>query len=71
MSRCPSRSIVAHADPHAGHLLAVRADGDAAHQSLFAKGAVVVIQQQKALRGVAGHKEIGPPVLVDIEATPR
>src|SRR6478609_6433529 len=63
--------IVADANAHSGHLLAVRADCDAAHQALFAKGAVVIIQEQKTLSRVAGHKEIWPSIFVDVEGNSR
>ena len=59
--------VVADADAHPGHLLAIGADGDAAHQPFFAERAVVVVQQQQTLRGVAGHEEIWPAILIDVE----
>ena len=67
----PIEIVVTHADTHPGHLLAVGADGHSAHQSFLAKGAVVIVQKQETLRRVAGNKEVGPSILIDVEAKRR
>ena len=40
--------VVAHRNPHAGHLFAVGTDCHSAHQTFFAESAVMVVQQQQA-----------------------
>ena len=52
---------VAEADAHAAHLLALGADRDAAKEGFFAEGAVVVVHEQQAGRGIAGDEDSGQP----------
>ena len=58
--------VVADADAHAGLLLSVIAERDAAHHAFFAKRAVVIVHEEEARRGIAGDKNIGPAVFVEI-----
>src|SRR4051794_14898096 len=58
--------VVADADAHAGLLLAVFAEGDAAHHSFFAEGAIVIVHEEEARRGIAGDVNVGPAVLVKV-----
>ena len=67
----PIQVVIADADSHPSHFLAVGADSHASHEPFFAKGAVMVIQQQQTLCGVAGHKDVGPSVFVRIEGNSR
>ena len=60
MSKSPMPSA------HAGLFLAVLAQRYAALQALFGEGAVVIVVEEQAGRGVAGHVDIGPAVAVEI-----
>ena len=59
--------VIANADSHARHLLSIATDGDSAHQAIFTKSAVMIVQKQQACGRVASHVEIGPAVIVHIE----
>ena len=57
---------VADGQAHAGLLLPVLAEGDAGLEALLGEGAVVVVAEQQAGRGVAGDVDVGPAVAVEI-----
>ena len=59
--------VVSDPDSHAAEWFARAAEGDAAQQSLFAKRAIVIVHQKKTGRGVAGHEDVLPAVLVGVE----
>src|SRR5450755_4740279 len=63
--------IVAHTHAHATQGFTTTPESDSAKQSLLAKGAVMVVHQQKAWGSVAGNKDILPAVFVGIKGNYR
>src|SRR5258708_21450276 len=58
--------VVPDANPHAGLFDAVIIEPGAPLDALLAESAVMVVHQQQAGAGIAGHKNIRPAVLVEI-----
>ena len=58
--------VVAHGRAHPGLLLAIFTIGDAANGAFFAKRAVVIVQEQQAWSGIAGHVYVRPTVIVEV-----
>ena len=62
----PIEVVVANADAHAGLLHAIVAERNAAHHAFFAKRAVMIVHEQQARGGIAGHEDVGPAIFVEI-----
>src|SRR5208337_1336555 len=59
--------VVADRGTHARHFHALVIESKSALESFLTECAVVIVHQQQAGRGVAGHEYIGPSVLIHIE----
>src|SRR5438445_11698027 len=63
--------VVADPNAHSGLFHAIVADRDSAQDTLFPKGSVVVVHEQKTWSGIAGDKNICPTILVQIRGDHR
>ena len=58
--------VVGRGEPHAGQRAAVFVESHAAQHGLFEKRAVALVDEQQRGRLVAGHVDVGPPVVVEV-----
>ena len=63
--------VVADADAHARERGAFCVEGAAGGNPDLAEGPVLVVAVEQARRGVAGHVDVGPAVVVEVRRLPR
>src|SRR6516164_8079035 len=67
----PIQIVVSDSHAHACLLHAIVAQGHAAQDSFLAKRSIVVVHEEQARRGVAGHVDVGPTLFFKIRSNHR
>ena len=59
--------IISHGDAHIGLLLAVAIHRHPGFHGAFREGPIMIVAEQQVGRGVAGHEQVGPGVVVVVK----